>query len=63
MTSFGGSIYIATVKCEKCGIEKKMAYSPGTVNKPKNAGVTAIRLAVKEWNRRAGREDKRENLD
>lgn len=28
MASFSGSIYIATVKCEKCGIRKKMAYSP-----------------------------------
>ena len=59
MTSFCGSIYIATVKCEKCGIEKKLAYSPGTVNKPKNAEATALRLAGKEWNRRAGENHKR----
>ena len=52
--SFDGSIYIATVKCEKCGITKKMAYSPGKVNKPKNAVAMALRLVGKEWNRRAG---------
>lgn len=55
-TSFDGSIYIATVKCEKCGITKKMAYSPGKVNKPKNAVATALRLVGKVWNRRAGEE-------
>lgn len=59
MTSFGGSIYIVTIKCEKCGIRKKMAYSPGKVNKPKNAVETALRLAGKEWNRRAGENHKR----
>lgn len=53
MTSFGGSIYIATIKCEKCGRTKQMAYSPGSVNKPKNAVATALRLAKKEWNRQA----------
>ena len=60
MTSFGGSIYIATVKCEKCGITKKVAYSPGKINKPENAAATALRLVAKEWNRRAGEEDKHE---
>ena len=59
MTSFGGAIYIATVKCEKCGITKKMAYSPGKINKPKNAVSTALRLVGKEWNRRAGENHKR----
>ena len=59
-TSFDGSIYIATVKCEKCGATKKVAYSPGKVNKPKNAVATALRLAGKEWNRRAGEEDRHE---
>ena len=59
MTSFGGAIYIATIKCEKCGITKKMAYSPGKINKPKNAASTALRLVAKEWNRRAGEEYKR----
>ena len=63
MTSFCGAIYIATVKCEKCGITKKLAYSPGKINKPKNAEATALRLVGKEWNRRAGEEDKHENLD
>ena len=63
MASFSGSIYIATVKCEKCGITKKLAYSPGKINKPKNAEATALRLVRKEWNRRAGEEDKHENLD
>lgn len=58
MTSFSGSIYIATVKCEKCGITKKPAYSPGKINKPKNAEATALKLVGKEWNRRAGEEDK-----
>ena len=57
-TSFDGYIYIATVKCEKCGLTKKMAYSPGKVDKPKNAVATALRLAGKEWNRLAGEEDK-----
>ena len=60
MTSFGGSIYIVTIKCEKCGITKKMAYSPGKVNKPKNAVEAALRLAGKEWNRHAGEEGKNE---
>ena len=60
MASFGGSIYIATVKCKKCGITKKLAYSPGKINKPKNAEATALRLVGKEWNRRAGEEDKHE---
>ena len=50
------------IKCEKCGITKKMAYSPGKVNKPKNAVEAALRLAGKEWNRRAGEEDKHETM-
>lgn len=57
MVSLGCSIYIATVKCEKCGITKKLAYSPGKINKPKNAEATALRLVGKEWNRRAGEEE------
>lgn len=61
LTSFGGAIYIATVKCKKCGIEKKLAYSPGKVNKPKNAEATALRLVGKEWNRRA--EEQKEGAD
>ena len=61
MASFSGSIYIATVKCEKCGITKKLAYSPGKINKPKNAEATALRLVGKEWNRRTGEEEEHEN--
>ena len=57
MTSMGGSIYIASVRCDKCQIEKKIAYSPGRINKPKNAESTALRLAGQEWNRRAGEEE------
>ena len=56
MTSMDGSIYIASVRCDKCQTEKKIAYSPGKINKPKNAESTALRLAGKEWNRRAGEE-------
>lgn len=53
MTAMGGSIYIAVVRCEKCQIEKKVAYSPGRVNKPESAEATAMRMASTEWNRRA----------
>lgn len=55
--SMSSSIYIASVRCDMCRIEKKIAYSPGRVNKPKNAEVTAKRLAGKEWNRRVGEEE------
>lgn len=57
--SMVGSIYIASVRCDKCQIEKKIAYSPGIVNKPKNAEVTAKRLASKNWNRRVGEGEKK----
>lgn len=53
MPSVGGGIVIAVVRCERCKIEKKIAYSPGTVNKPKDAAATAMRMASTEWNRRA----------
>lgn len=56
ITSMSGSIYIASVRCDKCQIEKKIAYSPGKINKPKNAVSTALRLVGKDWNRRAGEE-------
>ena len=52
-TAMGGNIYIAIVRCERCHIERKIAYSPGTVNKPKNAEATAFRMVGREWNRRA----------
>ena len=54
MTSMGGQIYIAILRCDKCQIEKRIAYSPGKVNKPKNAEATAFRMVGREWNRRAG---------
>lgn len=53
MPSVGGGIIIAVVRCERCKIEKKVAYSPGIVNKPKDAAATAMRMASTEWNRRA----------
>ena len=56
IASMSGSIYIASVRCDKCQIEKKIAYSPGKINKPKSAESTALRLAGKEWNHRAGEE-------
>lgn len=59
LPSVGGSIYIASVRCDYCHIEKKIAYSPGRVNKPKNADVTAKRLASEEWNRRVGEGEKK----
>lgn len=46
------NIYIGIVSCGACRYTKHIAYSPGRVNKPKNAALTAVRLAVKEWNRR-----------
>ena len=46
-------IFLAKIEC-LCGAQKRIAYSPGTVNKPKNARATAARLASTEWNRRTG---------
>nr|DAG39465.1 MAG TPA: restriction alleviation protein [Caudoviricetes sp.] len=45
-------VFLAKIECS-CGALKRIIYSPGTVNKPKNARVTAARLASTEWNRRA----------
>lgn len=53
MPSVGGNIIIAVVRCERCKIEKKVAYSPGVINKPKDAAATAMRMASTEWNKRA----------
>lgn len=49
----GQSILVVTVFCKSCGATVKSAYSPGKVNKPKDATATALRLAAKAWNRRA----------
>lgn len=47
-----GKIIIVTSFCKSCGASVKTAYSPGTVNKPKNAIATALRLSARDWNRR-----------
>ena len=47
-----GRIIVVTTYCKSCGASVKSAYSPGVINKPKNAIATALRLAAKAWNRR-----------
>lgn len=44
---------VVTTFCKSCGATVRSAYSPGVVNKPKDATATALRLAAKQWNRRA----------
>lgn len=56
-----GRIIVVTTFCKSCGASVKSAYSPGVVNKPKDATTTALRLATKAWNRRA--DDGKEESD
>ena len=46
-------ILIVTIYCKTCGASLRNAYSPGRVNKPKDATATALRLAARAWNRRS----------
>lgn len=47
-----GRIIAVLTFCKSCEAMVKTCYSPGIINKPKDATATALRLAAKDWNRR-----------
>ena len=58
-----GTIIVVTTFCKTCRATVRSAYSPGVVNKPKNATATALRLATKTWNRRVNDDIGKSNPD